>query len=138
MSAPVLRQMPSGHQPHMLWTRFSGRTIQIEVSTTKATTIKRAPTSKCLQSLVETPVKFRMHRCYHTLASDVPLQCLPNKGGTDCDALLLLLSQKCHDDKPHPPANGDLGIPKKLINNANPNNPKTIEGTAARLFILTQ
>jgi hypothetical protein len=33
-----------------------------------------------------------------------------------------------------PPINGiDLGIPKKPINTANPNNPKTMEGTAAKL-----
>ena len=37
-----------------------------------------------------------------------------------------------------PPANGDdLGSPKKFKNIAKPNNPKTMEGTAAKLLILT-
>ena len=41
-------------------------------------------------------------------------------------------------DNTHPPTIGaDRGIPKKLINNASPNSPKTIEGTAARLLMLT-
>ena len=37
----------------------------------------------------------------------------------------------------HQPRGIDLGIPKKLIKTARPKSPKIIEGTAAKLLILT-
>ena len=41
-------------------------------------------------------------------------------------------------DKTNPPTKGtDLGIPKKLIKTARPRSPKIIDGTAAKLLILT-
>ena len=50
----------------------------------------------------------------------------------------LLLSGKVIRAKTIPPTKGmDLGIPKILINIASPIIPKTTEGTAAKLLILT-
>ena len=62
------------------------------------------------------------------------------EGGTDLIATLLdmIIVGSVIKANTKPPANGDdLGSPKKFKNIAKPNNPKTIEGTAAKLLILT-
>ena len=61
-------------------------------------------------------------------------------GGTDLIAALLeiIIVGKVISVKTKPPTNGtERGTPKKLMKTAKPNKPKIIDGTAARLLILT-
>ena len=52
--------------------------------------------------------------------------------------MAIIIVGKVIKDNTRPPTKGtDLGIPKKFIKTARPNKPKIIDGTAARLFILT-
>ena len=61
-------------------------------------------------------------------------------GGTDLIAALLeiIIVGKVINVRTKPPTSGtERGTSKKLMKTAKPNNPKIIDGTAARLLILT-
>ena len=50
----------------------------------------------------------------------------------------MIITGKVKSDNTNPPTSGDdLGIPNQFIKTAKPNRPNTMDGTAARLFILT-
>ena len=62
------------------------------------------------------------------------------EGGTDfnADRLAMIMTGRVIRVNTSPPTTGaDRGNPKKLRNTARPSNPKTMEGTAARLLMLT-
>ena len=143
----------SGLSAHIyIWT---GRAVAGSVNVAGMSTIKAtipinnngADSPKALAKPIIVPVKIpgiaEGSKCWNTTCiSDAPIARAASliEGGTDWsdDLVAIIIVGRVIKDNTRPPTKGtDLGIPKKFIKTAKPNKPKIIDGTAARLFILT-